>query len=107
MMPSTALKRARSTGSRIAARIVWYPSRRKNRNSVRVSRPSHVHHAPQMGLAQIGPVVSITPQNTVATSALAAAKRSSRRSRSHRYRMLTRPVSTTASIAHQADGAWT
>ena len=48
----------------------------KNRKRVRVSRASQVHHVPQIGFAQIGPVVSITKENAVPTSALAAAKRS-------------------------------
>jgi len=49
---------------------------KKKRNSVRVSRASQVHHTPQIGRAQMGPVVSITMANAVPTSADAAANRS-------------------------------
>ena len=40
---------------------------------MRVSRASQVHQVPQIGLAQIGPVVSITALNTMPTSAELAA----------------------------------
>ena len=49
-----------------------------------MSRASQVHQVPQIGLAQIGPVVSITTPNATPTSADDAAKRSSRRSFSQR-----------------------
>ena len=58
--------------------------KRKKTNRVSVSRASQVHHVPQIGLAQMGPVVSMTALNTTPTSAEAAAKRSSRGSLSQR-----------------------
>ena len=57
---------------------------RKKRNSVSVSRASQVHQVPQIGLAQIGPVVSMTALKATPTSAEAAANRSSRGSCSQR-----------------------
>ena len=71
---------------------------------VRVSRASQVHQVPQIGLAQIGPVVSITALNTTPTSADAAANRSSRGSLSHRYSALVIPTSENASSADHAAG---
>ena len=49
-----------------------------------MSRASQVHQVPQIGLAQIGPVVSMTALNATPTSAEAAANRSSRGSCSQR-----------------------
>ena len=57
------------------------------RNSVSVSRASHVHHVPQIGFAPDGPVVSTTVVNTSPTSAALSARRSARSSRSQRYTM--------------------
>ena len=55
------------------------------RNSVDVSRASHVHHAPQIVFPQSGPVMSTTVVNTSPTSAALSATRSSFSSLSHRY----------------------
>ena len=54
------------------------------RKSVSVRRASHVHQVPQIGLPQIGPVMSTTVVNSRPTSAELSAKRSSRSSLSHR-----------------------
>jgi hypothetical protein len=103
-MPTTALKRARSATSCTAARSARYPMKRKKTNRVRVSLASHVHQVPHIGLAQMGPVVSMTALNATPTSADAAAKRSSRESLSHRYSALAMPTSENASSADHAAG---
>ena len=55
------------------------------RKRVSVSLASQVHHVPQIGFPQIGPVVSTTVVNSSPTSADASATRSARGSRSQRY----------------------
>src|SRR5947208_6266933 len=84
-IPSTAAYRARSAGSRTAPRTSRYPTYRKKRNRVDVSRASQVHHVPQIGFPQMGPVVSTMVANTVPTSADASANRSNRGSRSEEH----------------------
>ena len=48
----------------------------KNKISVVVSRGSQVHHVPQIGFAQIGPVINTSVMNNVPISAVARPSRS-------------------------------
>ena len=84
MMPTTALKRARSSGSSIAVRSARYPTNSNTSISVSVSRGSHCHQVPQIGRAHIGPVLSIAAPKARPTSADASENVSSRRSLSNR-----------------------
>ena len=61
-----------------------------------MSRASQVHQVPQIGLAQIGPVVSMTALNATPTSADDAAKRSSR--------AVVEPEVERAAESHQREG---
>src|SRR2546426_12669939 len=91
-MPRTAAYLARIAGSGTALRSSKYPTYRRKRNSVKVRRASQVHHVPQIGLPQMGPVVSTMAQKMVPTSADEAAKRSSRGALVERENALARPT---------------
>ena len=53
------------------ARSIRYPPYISHRMKVVVSRESHVHHVPQIGLAQIEPIMTTRVQKTIPASAAA------------------------------------
>ena len=71
-----------------------------------VSRASQVHHVPQIGFPQMGPVVSTIVAKAVPTSADASANESSRASLRNRKKMLARPTRIIAVSVQIAAGTW-
>ena len=50
-----------------------YPKYKKNKINIEVSRASHAHQVPQIGLPQIAPVIKVINVNTQPISAMARA----------------------------------
>ena len=69
----TALARSARSRSSNDERSAMYPRYRKSRISSEVSRASHTHHVPHIGLPQIDPVASARNVNEAPTGAHAAA----------------------------------
>ena len=59
IIPRTAAYLEVRSGCPPNERNMKYPTYIKNKISVVVSRGSQVHHVPQIGLAQIGPVINV------------------------------------------------
>ena len=76
IIPRTAAYLEVRSGCPPNERNMKYPTYIKNKISVVVSRGSQVHHVPQIGLAQIGPVINTSVTNNVPISAAARPSRS-------------------------------
>src|ERR1019366_8989648 len=99
---ATAQRLARTAGSAGTRRRARYPSSRRRRRAVEVSRASQAHHTPHAGRPQIDPVTQVRAENTAPTSTEAAASLSQKneRVRGHRYRRL--PASATPPAQYRA-----
>src|SRR5665213_2719437 len=104
-----ALRLARTSGSAGTRRRARYPRKSTSSTAVLVSRASHAHHTPQVGLPQIDPEINVHTLNTTPTSTEAAANRSQTmdRVRGQRYKRLQPAASPKARYrATQATPGW-
>ena len=76
------------------------------RTSAVVSRGSQTHHTPQIGFAQIEPVIKTSVMKTKPISAEELAMTSHLVSRFQRYRILQINTTKKAKKATQATGTW-
>src|SRR5688572_1792668 len=105
--PTAALHCARRSASSTNERSARYPTKTRNSTAVDVRRGSHVHQTPQVGRPQMDPNASVSPVNSVPTSAADAARRSCRSSPFHRYSKLAMATTKKAMNAFHADGTCT